>query len=278
VPPGALLVAPANHRQMQQQIYEDIYRFELTHWWFRGRRHVIASMLRRFSPSRRPLKVADVGCGMGSTFDMLSEFGWVVGIDASPTALAFSKDRGHPLLVAGGLPVLPFPDGVFDIVCALDVIEHLDDDYAAVRELWRICKPGGLLMITVPAYQWLWSEHDDINEHRRRYTRPRLRAALGQAPVDCLKLSYINTFLAPPVMLVRLVKRLFRKPEKDPSTLKSDVYPVPKAANKILQAVFASEATWLRYGSLPFGISVLCVARKPVASENGKHVRPEAID
>jgi SAM-dependent methyltransferase len=260
---------------MHEQLYRDIYETELTHWWARARRHVIASCLRRFSPPDRPLKVADVGCGMGSTFGMLSEFGWVVGVDASPTALSFSKDRGHPLLVAGGLPVLPFPDGAFDIVCALDVIEHLDDDYAAVRELWRICKPGGLLMITVPAYQWLWSEHDDINEHRRRYTRPRLRAALDQMPVDYLKLSYINSFLAPPVMLIRLLKRLSRKPKKDPSTLKSDVYPVPKPVNEILRAIFASEAIWLRWGSLPFGISVLCVARKPVASEDERHAGPE---
>jgi SAM-dependent methyltransferase len=253
---------------MHEQLYRDIYETELTHWWARARRHIIASSLRQFSPADRPLKVADVGCGMGSTFGMLSEFGWVVGVDASPTALSFSKDRGHPLLVAGGLPVLPFPDGVFDIVCALDVIEHLDDDYAAVGELWRICKPGGLLMITVPAYQWLWSDHDDVNEHRRRYTRPRLRATLNQVPADYLKLSYINTFLAPPVMLVRFLKRLLRKSKKDSSTLKSDVYPVPKVANEILQAVFASEAVWLRYGSLPFGISVLCVARKGIASKN----------
>jgi SAM-dependent methyltransferase len=256
---------------MHEEYYRVIYETELTHWWPRGRRHILASTLRQFAPPDRPLRIADVGCGMGSTFGMLAEFGWVVGVDASPTALSFSKERGHPLLVAGSLPVLPFADGTFDVVCALDVIEHIDDDFAAAKELWRVCKPGGLLLITVPAYQWLWSDHDDVNEHRRRYTRKRLRASFAQVPVEYKKLSYMNTLLAPPAMAVRLVKNLFRKAPGDSAELKSDVYHVPTFLNEILARVFASEAVWLRHGSLPFGISVLCAARKPIQSPGSGH-------
>ena len=247
---------------MQEQYYRVIYDTELVHWWACGRRRILSSVLRQLTPPQRPLLVADVGCGMGSTLGMLSEFGTVVGIDTSPTALSFSRERGHPMLVAGSLPGLPFADESFDVVCALDVIEHIDDDFTAAKELWRVCKPGGLLLITVPAYQWLWSEHDDVNEHKRRYTRPRLRESFAQVPVEYLKLSYMNTWLAPPVMLVRWVKRMFRKTPKRSAELKSDVYMLPRPINRALERLFASEAIWLRHGSLPFGISVLCAARK----------------
>jgi len=248
---------------MHEQLYRDIFETELTHWWAKARRHILASMLRYFAPPDRPLRIADVGCGMGSTFEMLSEFGWVVGVDLSPTALAFSKQRGHPLLIAGSLPSLPFADATFDVVCALDIIEHLDDDHAAARELWRICKPGGLLLVTVPAYEWLWSEHDSINEHRRRYTRHRLQEVFEHLPLEYLKLSYMNTLLAPPVMLIRLLNKIFHKTSNTSTELKSDVYSVWPPLNTALTNIFASEAVWLKKGSFPFGISAICVARKP---------------
>ena len=247
---------------MHHQIYEDIYRAELTHWWFRGRRHIVATMLRRFAPPDRPLRIADVGCGMGASFEMLGEFGWVVGMDYSATALGFSRQRGFPRLLAAALPRLPFADGEFDVVCALDVIEHIDDDAAAASELWRVCKPGGLLVITVPAYKWLWSEHDDINEHKRRYTRPQLRDRLALPGSEFLRLSYMNTLFAPPVMLFRLARTLVGKKRTGPGDLKSDVFPMPGPLNAVFELLFSSEATWLRYAGLPFGISLICILRK----------------
>lgn len=247
---------------MHQQIYEDIYNAELTHWWFCGRRNIVATLVRRFATKSRPLRIADVGCGMGASFEMLGEFGWVVGLDFSPTALGFSQQRGFPRLLAAALPNLPFPDAEFDVVCALDVIEHIDDDAAAVRELWRVCKPGGLLVVTVPAYEWLWSEHDDINEHKRRYTRYQLRDRLALPAGELMRLSYMNTIFAPPVMLFRLLKRFGGKKKTAPADMKSDVFPVPRLLNAVQSFLFSSEGAWLRLASLPFGTSLICILRK----------------
>lgn len=249
---------------MQQGIYEDIYREELTHWWFRARRTIVATMLWQFASQQRPLLIADIGCGMGASFNMLAEFGWVVGVDYSATALTFSRQRGHPRLVAAGLPNLPFCDDRFDVVCALDVIEHIDDDQAAVRELWRICKPGGLLTVTVPAFQWLWSEHDEVNEHKRRYSRQQLRACIAQSNSEWLKLSYMNTVLAPPFILFRLTRNLLGKAKRRTAPPKSDVFEIPPLLNRLCEKCFSAEVTWLRHGSLPFGTSLICVVRKRV--------------
>ena len=247
---------------MHLQIYEDIYQAELTHWWFQARLQIVSTLIRRFGTSSAPLRIADIGCGMGASLDQLAKLGTVIGADFSPTALAFARSRTREPLVAAALPSLPFADGFFDVVCALDVIEHIDDDFAAVRELCRICRPGGLLVLTVPAYQWLWSEHDDINEHKRRYTRSRLQECLTPLPVDGLRLSYMNTLLAPPLMLLRLAKAAFRTRQNTNQPAKSDVSPVPEPLNTLLRMVFTTEAALLPHISLPFGTSVIAVSRK----------------
>ncbi len=130
------------------------------------------------------------------------------------------------------------------------------------RELWRVCKPGGLLVVTVPAYEWLWSEHDDINEHKRRYTRPQLRDRLALPDGELVRLSYMNTLFALPVMLFRLVRRAGGQKKSASADLKSDVFPLPPMLNSILKFLFSSEAVWLRHAPLPFGISLICILRK----------------
>ena len=246
---------------MQEDYYEDYYNAELTHWWFSARRVIVASLLRKFAPMSGRLDVADIGCGMGANFAMLSEFGRVYGVDFSTTALGFSRRRGEGSLVAAGLPMLPFPTGRFDVVCAFDVIEHVQDDGAASNELWRICKPGGLLIVTVPAYEWLWSEHDVVNEHKRRYTRPQLKDCLSQPGAQLLKLSYMNTVFAPPLILYRLLKNVVRR-NLDSGPARSDIFNIPSPLNTLLRRVFSAEAKWLLHGSFPFGISVISVAQK----------------
>lgn len=247
---------------MHEQLYQDIYEAELTHWWFRARIHIVTTLLTHFAPSTRPLRIADVGCGMGATFAALSQFGAVVGVDSSPTALACCQQRGHPFLIASALPRLPFEDGTFDVVCALDVIEHIDDDRSTTLELWRICKPGGVLVVTVPAFPWLWSEHDDINEHKRRYTRRELHACLATDGMEFLRLSYMNTLLAPPLMLFRSLRNCGRRMRPARRSLRSDIFHLPALLNAALYHLFASETLWLKHGRLPFGVSLICVARK----------------
>jgi len=247
---------------MRHQIYEDIYRAELTHWWFCARRSIVAALIRRFASPHRPLRVADVGCGMGSTLTMLTEFGTVIGLDYSPTALAFSQQRGQRRLVTAALPHLPLPTGSCDVVCALDVIEHIDDDGSAVRELWRICKPAGLMVITVPAYNWLWSEHDDVNEHKRRYVRSELQRMLALPGARVLRLSYMNFVLAPPLIAFRLIQKLIRRRKTNPNELTSDVRQPSSLVNRLFYHLFAAEAAWLQHGRLPFGISLIALVRK----------------
>ena len=246
---------------MQESYYQPYFDAEMKHWWFSARRKIISALLRQHAPSSRPLAIGDVGCGMGASVEMLGEFGNVVGSDFSSTALAFSREHGNTRLAAAALPHLPFRDAAFDIVTAFDVIEHVDDDHAAARDLWRICKPGGLLVVTVPAYQWLWSEHDDINEHRRRYTMSRLRQCLDQPGVSFLTLSYMNTLLAPPVMLYRLLHNALGQ-RKSTDAPRSDVFALPSPVNGLLERIFSLEAMLVRHVRQPFGISVICVARK----------------
>lgn len=246
---------------MQQQYYEEYYRAELTHWWFCARRHIIRMLLEKYAGPTAARHIADIGCGMGASFAMLKQFGSVVGVDYSTTALAFSQQRGHRQLAAAALPTLPFANNSFDIVCALDVIEHISDDHAATRELWRICRPNGLLVITVPAYQWLWSEHDDINEHKRRYTRTELGQCVTQAGADILKISYMNSLLAPPLMAFRALRNCLGK-SNSKATPRSDVFAIARPVNTALRWMFSREAMWLRVGSFPFGVSLVCIARK----------------
>jgi ubiquinone/menaquinone biosynthesis C-methylase UbiE len=256
---------------MHEQLYSDIYNVELTNWWSCARRHILDSLLREYAPTRRPLQVVDVGCGMGANFRVFLPLGRVTGVDGSTQALAFSCERltqtgvsPLPQLVQAFLPQLPFPDGLFDVVSAMDVIEHIDNDHAAVRELWRVCKPGGLLLVTVPAYQWLWSDYDVINEHKRRYTTSMLLDCVTQQPCEVLKLSYMNMWLSPPVMVVRLAKNFLRKFQDKSTPPQTDIFLLPRPVNTLLKSIFSSEAPLIRNGRLPFGTSAVCLARKPL--------------
>ncbi|MBI5818652.1 MAG: class I SAM-dependent methyltransferase [Verrucomicrobia bacterium] len=243
---------------MHPEHYEAYHRLEITHWWSRARRRIFAAAIGRFAPAHRPLRVVDVGCGTGANLAEWEHFGCAIGVDASPLALDYSSSRGGRRLVGAALPALPFRDGSIDVVLALDVLEHVADDAGAARELWRICTPGGLLIATVPAYQWLWSKHDERNQHQRRYTRQQLEACVLGPEAERLRSSYFNTLLAPPVFAARLLGRL-RPTSAAPA---EDFHDTATWLNKLLENVFASEWAWLRQFSFPYGVSVLCIARK----------------
>jgi len=223
------------------------------HWWFRGRLAVILAVLRHALPPRR-LRLLELGCGTGNVLCALSEFGVVVGMEAHPDLLAVARRRGVEAR-AGTLPDdLVVEPGWADVVLMLDVLEHLDDDVAALVTAQRALGDDGVLVVTVPACQWLWTAHDVALGHRRRYTAAELRRAVERAGFSVTRVTYFNTVLFPIVALVRVWHRLRRHAEHD---LRRPVASV----NRVLASLFALERFLAPRVRLPFGSSLLLLAR-----------------
>ena len=253
---------------MRQDLYYDLYVKEQDYWWHVGKRAIVYSLLNRYLPrnkSKQERRALDLGCGTGLNLDHLSDYAQPVGTDFSEEALHFCLERGHNLLCKADAAELPFPDKQFDIITALDVIEHLDDDLDALTELRRVLRPGGLLIISVPAYPALWTYWDDILGHRRRYTTGAMREVVSRSGLRVRKVSYSNAIILPPVVLVRILKSMRQKAaearseSKDPET---DFMPVPGFVNKLLIVYYRMEARLLKRYRLPFGLSVVCVAQR----------------
>jgi SAM-dependent methyltransferase len=224
------------------------------HWWFRGRRAVILAEMARHLPRRR-CRLAELGCGSGGMLEALGRFGHAVGVEADPALLEAARARGLEAL-PGRLPsVIPLPRGAWDAACLFDVLEHLDDEAAALRAAAELLVPAGWLFLTVPAYGWLWSRHDELLGHRRRYTARRLGRVVAAAGFAVERLTYFNTLLAPPIVLLRLLRRM-------QGAGSHDLRRPPAALNAALAACFGAEARLLRWGAFPFGISVFLAARR----------------
>ncbi|HEU5181485.1 MAG TPA: class I SAM-dependent methyltransferase [Candidatus Polarisedimenticolia bacterium] len=236
---------------------------EARHWWFVGRRRILASLIAAWLPPRRDLRILDIGCGTGGMIPLLSEHGQVTGIDPAEAAIRYSKQRydGAAELLRMDFPaqVPAFRD--FDLVTLFDVLEHLDDDALALARAGSLLRGGGLLLITVPAHRCLWSPHDEINQHRRRYGRSELRARLEQSGFRIEKLSYYNMLLFPIVYAARLLRRHLR-----PRDRRSDVRIGNDWINDRLADVFGAERHLLKHWELPVGVSLIAMARKPEAA------------
>jgi SAM-dependent methyltransferase len=252
---------------MRQDLYYDLYTKEQDYWWHVGKRAIVYGLLDRFGRKRKVAgrRALDVGCGTGLNLDHLSRLAQPVGTDYYEEALQFCRERGHTMLCKADAAELPFGEGFFDIITALDVIEHLDDDVIALRELRRVLRPGGVAVISVPAYPVLWTYWDDILGHRRRYTTRTLRAAIEKAGLEVLKVSYSNMLTLFPATGVRILKALLHKASetrREPRVPESDFVPLPAWLNGALIAYYRLEAWALRRINLPFGLSVACVARR----------------
>jgi SAM-dependent methyltransferase len=227
------------------------------HWWYRGRRRVLRVALACLSLPADP-RFLDAGCGSGRNMVELHAFGEVTGVEPSPASLALAEERGVGRVVQASIDSMPFDDAGFDAAVTLDVIEHVDDDRAALRELRRVVRPGGFLIVTVPAYQWLWSEHDDRNLHRRRYTRKTLLAAAREAGWEAVRTSYFNTLLLPVAVAVRLLEKV--RPRQPGSA--SEFERTPAWLDTLLEQPFRIEAGLIKAGaSLPAGLSLLGIFR-----------------
>jgi SAM-dependent methyltransferase len=250
---------------MDPRLYRQLHEMERNHWWFAGRRRVLLAALERMRVEAE--SILDVGCGAGTNLDLLAERyanREVHGIDIEIEPLRFCRsDRSVPVSQAD-LARLPFCDGAFDLVCALDSIEHVADDGAALRGLHRVCRPGGTLLATVPAFPFLWGNVDVVGHHYRRYTRVELIEKISAAGFEVRFARYFNYLLFPPIALVRLLARL--KPERAAETA-DDVhtdFDLVKSGpvNTLLQHIFGLEASLLGL-DVPFGVSLLCVAERP---------------
>lgn len=235
-----------------------VSRVEESHWWFKGRRRILSDLAQTFLPDTRPLQVLDVGCGTGSNLEWLKPLGPVIGIDSSPEAVAWSQAKRYDQVLVGDAAHLPLEDGVIDLVVALDVLEHIDDDRGAALELFRVLKPGGLLMVTVPAYRFFWSDFDVQSGHLRRYKMRELLHTIKRTGGFILKASYFNTLLFPLAAAVRLLGgRVFRG-----RSLQVELQPPFWMVNRFFAWVFSLEVYLVRVLRLPFGLSIVCVAQK----------------
>lgn len=250
---------------MNEPEYERMYRLEDSYWWFVGRHRLVEALLRtRYGAagtqnSAAPLNFLDVGCGTGAMSVRLTRWGRVVSADFSPNALKFSRRRGLKNLVGADAMKLPFADDGFDAIVTMDVLEHLPDDCAAMREFFRVLKPGGRVFATVPAYQHLWSEHDVALMHFRRYQIREMRERMEAAGFRIEKLSHTMTALYPVVALQRRLNA--RKPPHDPPQAAMPSVPAP--LNAALTGFLGAENALARRMNFPFGVSILCIAVKP---------------
>ena len=244
---------------MQQHTYAIMDRVEDSHWWFVGRRAILESFLKGIVRSLRSRienpKILDVGCGTGANLEMLSQFGSAEGVDVSDDALDFCRQKG--LTVQKGLAeTLPYADETFDISTALDVIEHLDDDVAGLREMHRVTRSGGYSLIFVPAFMWLWGVQDDISNHRIRYTKSQIVERIEKAGFRVERATYANfTFFAPILGGRALMKLTGIKPESENNVNIS-------ALNGLFGSIFSAERFWLKRFGFPFGVSIVVVAKK----------------
>jgi SAM-dependent methyltransferase len=243
---------------MKEHTYPIMFRIEQSHWWYTGRRKILASFLEdicRRVTDRRP-RILDVGCGTGANLLMLSEFGDAEGVDVSEDALAFCRARGLEKVKLGAAEKLPYDDGTFDLVTALDVVEHLDDDLAGLREMRRVLRPGGRVLLFVPTFMFLWGLQDDVSNHRRRYRMPELGRVLEQAGFEVERMTYANITFFMPILTMRKLMRLTGIKAESENNINVS------ALNGVLARVLGAESWFLKYANIPFGVSGLCVARK----------------
>lgn len=255
---NARKIAEQLPREMEAHTYPITFEMEGKHWWFVGRRRIITTFVEEICHrlGKRDPRILDVGCGTGANLQMLGRFGKAEGVDISPEALEFCRARGLAKVKQGAAEALPFTDASFDLVTALDVVEHLDDDVAGLRELRRVLRPGGRVLLFVPAFMFLWGVQDEVSNHRRRYTRPEIERALSQAGLALERATYANITFFWPTLVGRWIMRITGLRPASEANINIS------ALNGVLGWILGAESWWLRKLNLPFGVSIVCVARR----------------
>ena len=239
---------------MERVIYDRMAELDELHWWYRARREVLAALIRRTTSLPAKARILEVGCGTGHNIGMLEQFGKVDGIEIDPEARAFAEKRLGRKIASAPLPELTgIQRSRYDLVAALDVVEHIDDDRAAIAGLAGCVKPGGKLLVTVPAHQWMWSSHDELNHHKRRYSKRELRELIAGSPLRLDAIGYFNSLLFPLAVGARLASRVTGRGGGDDSL-------PPKPVNYVFERAFAAERRLIGKVPLPPGLSLFAVA------------------
>ncbi len=241
---------------MKEHAYGELHQLERGHWWYRGTRSIYRTLLRQYGLGPCD-SILDLGCGTGGNLELLSHFGSVTGMDPWRPALMLGPSDAA-VLVQGTAETLPFHNDAFGLVAMLGVIEHVTDDVGMLREARRVCRQGGNILLLTSAFMFLWSQHDEANRHIRRYTARELREMAKSVGLRVRYVSYLNFFLFPVAVLVRLLQRLF--PQGDDPHL--DMFPMPEPFNTMLTSLLALEGWLMRWVGLPFGVSLVAILER----------------
>jgi len=242
---------------MNTEMYRIFFEIQKKHWWFVTKKKIVLETIKLNTSTSKVSTILDIGCGSGLMLNSLEKIGLTSGMDMSDEAISFSQEIFSGTIKKGSLPSdVPYANNEFDIITALDVIEHIDDDQASLRKIRDLLKSNGKCILTVPAYMSLWSHFDELNEHKRRYTKAELQEKLTLAGFRIEKLSYYNTILFPIVYIVRKLNNALNKNGS------SEIEMPGSMINTILRSIFDVERHILRNWNMPFGVSLIAVVKK----------------
>ena len=239
---------------MDRIVYDRMAAHDSTHWWYRARRDILADYVARHAALPGHARILEIGCGTGHNLGMLGRFGTVDAIEIDPAARGIASERLGRAVGDAPLPHLPGVErGAYDMVAVLDVVEHIADDVAALRAMATLLRPGGKILIAVPAHQWMWSAHDVVNHHHRRYSKATLRKAIGEAGLKPVNIGYFNSLLIPLAAAARVAGRLTGRDDSDDS-------PPPAPLNRLFERIFRLERHLVGRVPMTPGVSIVTLA------------------
>lgn len=256
---------------MDKDAYNLVAAVEARHWYFVARRHIIQALMKAYFPAGSARRILDLGAGTGGTLELLRPYGQLTGIEYAPEALHYCRQRvaAYAALVRGSGTALPVRPTCYDLVTAFDVLEHIPDDAATASEIWRILKPGGAFFCIVPAHPWLWSDFDELSHHQRRYTMDSLATLLQHAGLQIEDLFYTNSWIFGPVVVLRGLRKMLKRVWQRSWDAGGELRVPSQPLNSLLTHLFSSEARFLPRYRLPFGVSLVVIARKPSPNQPG---------
>lgn len=238
---------------MRIDLYQDLYDLENKHWWHISKKTIVTSFVGKFL-KKRNANILDIGCGTGKNLESLKEYGKIYGLDSAKEAISFCKQRGLNIRL-GQAENIPFKSDFFDLVTLLDVLEHTDDN-KTLKEVYRVLKKDGLLILSVPAFSWLWSKWDDILNHKRRYNKKDLIILLKHYNFTIIYITYLYSFLVFPALIIRKIKQRFSNGYSSDFKLSNTIL------NKIILFISGIEFMLAKKKPIPFGTSIFVIAKK----------------